>query len=141
MLWLVLLVITCLVLAYVMLVRPLIVNAPLLSPVFAREASFSTKVRVWLLGWKTKLAARAVSLGGIVVGLYDYVLPFATGQDWTPVTKYLPDWSLPVGLMAMGVLFAWLRHVTENPPQVITQKTEEGEVHVVAVVPPAPAAA
>lgn len=126
-----------LALVYVMLVRPLVVNAPLLSPLFAREASFLDKVRVRLAGWKTKIAARFVTLSGILVTLYDYAIPYATGQDWTPVTAKLPSWALPVGLVAAGALFGYLRHITENPPVVVVQKDDSGTPLVVDLIKPA----
>lgn len=48
----------------------------------------------------------------------------------------MPGWALPVGMVGIGLVFAWLRKITENPPQVITQKID-GVEHVVDVQPPA----
>jgi len=122
---------------YFFVARPVIVNAPALSPVFAREASLVDKVRVWFAGWKTKIAARVVSIAGLLVGLYDYALPFATGQDWTPVTEKMPAWALPVGMLLVGVLFGYLRHVTEKPVVVVTQRDDDGVPKVVDLIKPA----
>jgi len=35
------------------------------------------------------------------------------------------------------MLFGWLRKITDNPPQLITQKDETGDPKVVALVKPA----
>lgn len=125
-----------LALVYVFTIRPVLVHAPVLSAAFKEEAAFWDQLRAKVAGWKTKIASRLVVISGFMVASYDYVLPYATQQDWTPVTKRLPDWALPVFLCFIGWLFSYLRHVTENPPQVITQKTDDGKVQIVAMKPP-----
>lgn len=133
MIWLILLAALGVVLAYIFLVRPVLVNAPILSTAFKAEQTYFTMLRVKLVGWKTKIAARGISLAGVMVYAYDELLPIVSGQDWTPLNQKLPVWVVPVGLVFIGWLFSYLRKVTENPPQVITQKTDDGTVHVVAV--------
>lgn len=134
MLWLLLLLVIALIFIYVLIVRPVLKNAPALSPAFAAEASFMDKLRVKLVGWKTKIASRCVVLSGVLVALYDQFLPYVSTQDWTPLTEKLPGWVLPVGLVGVGWLFSYLRKVTENPPLVITDRTDDGTVHVVDMV-------
>lgn len=126
------------VLVYIFLVRPVLVNSVALSPAFKAEASYFTQLRTKMVGWKTKLASRVVMLSGALVGLYDTAAPIVAGQDWTPITQKLPSWSIPVGLVVIGFLFSYLRKVTENPPQVITAPDAAGDPHVVAVIPVAP---
>lgn len=121
---------------YVLLVRPVLKLAPALSPVFKAEATFGQKFHAKMTGLKTKLFSRFLMLGAGFVGVYDQALPLAMGQDWTPLTKRVPDWAIPCGLFAIGFVVSWLRKVTENPHQVITQKMEDGSVQVVAVNPP-----
>jgi hypothetical protein len=137
MLWLALLGIVAFVLVYIWIIRPILKQRPLFSAAFAAEASAWQKVQAKLTGFRTKLAARLVAIAGILVGLYDQVLPFVTGQDWTPLTAKLPAWSLPLGMVAIAYVFHKLREVTENPPHVILQKDDNGVPKVVAVEKPA----
>jgi hypothetical protein len=68
-----------------------------------------------LTGLRTRLAARFVWLSGAVVGIYDSVLPFATGQDWTPLTSRVPGWVWPLVFLAVGWIFSKLRSMTTGP--------------------------
>jgi hypothetical protein len=90
------------------------------------------QLRAKLVGWKTKIASRLVVISRVLVVLYDQVLRLISGQNWTPIAKRIPDWSIPLGLPLIGWLFSYLRRVTESPPQVITQKID-GVAQVVAV--------
>jgi len=130
--WLFALTFVGILLVYVFIVRPFLEQSVVLSPVFKAEASLVLQLRAKLAGWKTKIASRVVVISGVLVGLYDQALPLISGQDWTPLSKRIPDWSIPVGLVLIGWLFSYLRKVTENPPQVITQKID-GVAQVVAV--------
>lgn len=132
-----LLVLLALMLIYLFIVRPLLKTQPAFSDAFAAEASFFDKVRAKLVGWRTRIAARVTMLAGLFVGLYDQALPIITGQDWTPLTAKVPAWVLPVGMVGVGLLFAWLRKITENPPQIVTQKDDNGVAKVVGVIKPA----
>jgi len=125
---------TGLLLGYVMIVRPWLKTLTPLAPAFAAEANFMQKLQARLTGWKTKIAARLTVIAGIIVGLYDQALPLISGQNWTPLTEKLPAWSLPVGMVLLGMVFDYLRKATANPPQVITQKVD-GQPMVVDVHP------
>lgn len=124
------------ILFYVMIIRPVLVNAPAFSKAFAAETSYVQQFRTKLVGFKTTILARLTAFAGIFAGVYDYFLPFATGQDWSPITAKLPTWTLPVGLMALGALVEWARKATANPPQVITQDLGDGTQKVVGLVAP-----
>jgi hypothetical protein len=137
MLWIALIVFVGLLLVYILVVRPVLVYTPVLSDVFKAETSFFDQLRTKLVGLKTKIAARLLAISGFLVLAYDSVLPYFLGQDWTPVTAQLPAWAIPVGMMLVSLLFSYLRHVTENPLQVVTQKTEAGETQVVGLIKPA----
>ena len=134
MLWIVLIVLIGLVLAYAMILRPMLKTMPAFSAAFAEEASLVEKLQARVTGWKTIIVARLITIAGLLVEFYDQVLPFVSGQDWTPVTSHLPGWALPVFLMMMGLTFDWLRKVTANPPAVIVQKVDEVSQPVVVGV-------
>ena len=138
MFWIFLIVVIASALVYLFIVRPLLKQQPLLSKAFAAEASLWQKLQAKVTGWRTQIAARLTIIAGAIVGLYDQALPLVTGQDWTPLTAKVPPWALPVGLVFLGTLFAYLRKLTENPPQIITQR-ENGVAQVVDVLPPAKA--
>jgi hypothetical protein len=135
MLWLVLLL--AFLLLYVLIVRPILKEQPMLSAAFKAEASLWEKVQAKLTGFRTKLPARLLAIAGVVVGFHDEILPFITGQDWTSLTSNLPAWSIPVGLVLIGWLFEKLRKITDNPPHVIVQKDDAGVPKVVAIEKPA----
>ncbi len=136
MLWILLLVQVGVLLIYLIIIRPWLKTLPALSVSFAAEASFVEKLQARITGWKTRIFARLTMIAGILVGLYDQVLPFVTGQDWTPLTAQLPAWSLPVGMMAMALAVDWLRSATANAPHVITPKIDGSEPQVVGVIQP-----
>lgn len=137
MFWIGLLVALLLVTIYVFIVRPLLAQQPALSEAFKAEASFFDKVQAKITGWRTRIAARLTIIAGFFVGFYDQVLPFMTGQDWTPLTAKVPAWALPLGMVGVGFLFAWLRKITDNAPQIITQKDDLGVSKVVDLIKPA----
>jgi hypothetical protein len=138
MLWIFILIIVAAVLLYIMILRPWFKTMPSLSAPFAAEASTVEKIQARITGWKTKITARLTMIAGILVGLYDQVLPYITGQDWTPLTAKVPAWALPVGMVAAGIVFDWLRRITANPPTVITQKVAGIPDPVVVAVQQAP---
>jgi hypothetical protein len=135
MLWLVLLL--AFLLFYVLIVRPILKEQPMLSAAFKAEASLWDKVQAKLTGFRTKLHARLLLIAGIVVGFHDELLPLVMGQDWTSLTSQLPAWAIPLGLVLIGWLFEKLRKITENPPHVIVQKDDAGVAKVVAIEKPA----
>jgi hypothetical protein len=135
MLWLAALSSITLLLVYILIVRPILRTQPLLAPVFKAEATWWQQFHAKLVGFRTKLTARLLAIAGILVGLYDQLLPYVTGQDWTSLTSKLPSWSLPIGMVLLSWLFDYLRKITANPPHVIVQKDGAGTPMVVAVDP------
>jgi hypothetical protein len=122
---------------YLGIVRPLLKAQPALSDAFKAEASFIDRARAKLVGWRTRIAARLTVIVGFFVGFYDQALPFITGQDWTPLTAKVPAWALPVGMVGMGLMFAWLRKISDNPPQLVTQVVDpSGVPKVVDIIKP-----
>jgi hypothetical protein len=137
MLWLVSLLALAFVLLYVLIIRPILKQQPMLSAAFKAEASLWEKVQAKLVGFRTKLSARLLAIAGIVVGFHDEILPLVSGQDWTSLTAKLPAWSIPLGMVMIAWLFDKLRRVTANSPHVIMQKDDAGVAKVVAVEKPA----
>lgn len=137
MLAIVLFVVAIVVSVYIFIIRPILKTQPAFSEAFKAEASFVDKVRAKVVGWRTRIAARLTMLAGFFVGLYDQALPIVTGQDWTPLTAKIPAWALPVSMVGVGLLFAYLRRITDNPPQIVTQKDDNGVAKVVDVIKPA----
>ena len=135
--WLVLLLVVALLLLYVLIIRPILKQQPMLSAAFKAEASLWQQLEAKLTGFLTKLTARLLAIAGVVVGFHDELLPFVTGQDWTSLISKLPAWSIPLGMVLIGWLFDRLRKITENPPHVILQKDDAGVPKVVAVEKPA----
>ena len=137
MLWLVsLLVLACLLL-YVLIIRPILKQQPMLSAAFKAEASLWEKLQAKLVGFRTKLSARLLAIAGILVGFHDEILPLVSGQDWTSLTAKLPAWAIPLGLVMIAWLFEKLRRITDNPPHVVMQKDDAGVPKVVAIEKPA----
>ena len=137
MLWLVATFVLAFVLFYVLIIRPILKQQPMLSAAFKAEASAWEKLQAKLTGFRTKLSARLLAIAGILVGFHDELLPFITGQDWTSLTAKLPAWAFPLGLVMIGWLFEKLRRITENPPHVVMQKDDAGVAKVVAIEQPA----
>ncbi|QOG20474.1 hypothetical protein [Bradyrhizobium sp. SEMIA] len=135
MLWLVVLGVIAFLLLYIWIVRPILKQQPILSAAFKAEASIWEQIQAKLTGFRTKLTARLLAIAGVLVGCYDQLLPYITGQDWTALTSKLPSWSLPVGMVLLAWLFDYLRKITENSPHVIVQKDAQGTPFVVAIDP------
>ena len=137
MLWLFSLLALAFVLFYVWIIRPILKQQPMLSAAFKAEASAWDKVQAKLTGFRTKLSARLLAIGGILVGFHDEVLPLVSGQDWTSLTAKLPAWSIPLGLVLIAWLFDRLRKITDSASHVIVQKDDAGVPKVVAIERPA----
>jgi hypothetical protein len=125
-----------LALIYFFIIRPILKKQPKMSVAFAAEATFFQKVQAKITGWKTYIVAWLTTIAGLVIGLYDQILPLAAGMDWTPITSKLPGWALPVGMVGLGLVFAWLRKVTDNPPTLVVQKDDTGDAKIVDIIPP-----
>ena len=97
--WLVLLLVVALLLLYVLIIRPILKQQPILSAAFRAEASLWQQLQAKLTGFRTKLTARLLAIVGVIVGFHDELLPFVTGQDWTSLISKLPAWSIPLGMV------------------------------------------
>src|SRR3954462_11246783 len=91
-----------LALAYAFVLRPLLHSQPTLADYYSRADSFWAALGAKLSGVRTKLAAGLLMLASFLVTMHDFLLPFATGIDWTPITQLLPAWAWPVLSLALG---------------------------------------
>jgi hypothetical protein len=117
-------------------IRPLLSAQPVLSQAFKSQTGWLQQLHAKLIGWRTRIAARLTVIAGVLVGIYDQALPLVMGQDWTPLTSRFPGWMLPVGLVGIGLLFGWLRALTDRGAQIVTQSDDTGARKVVALIGP-----
>lgn len=68
MFWLILIALITLALIYLLIIRPILKQSPLLAPAFAAEASIADKVRAKLVGFRTMIAAWLTVISGAVSG-------------------------------------------------------------------------
>jgi hypothetical protein len=123
-----------LALAYAFVLRPLLHSQPTLADYYSRADSFWAALGAKLSGVRTKLAAGLLMLASFLVTMHDFLLPFATGIDWTPITQLLPAWAWPVLSLALGALFWWLRQLTSKTQDRQMAAVEAGASPAVATV-------
>lgn len=99
-------------LAYWFCVRPLLKGRPAFAEFYARTDSFFEAAWLKLLTVKTKLSAILLLVASALVELHDFLLPIATGIDWSPITGAVPGWVWPLVSFGIGALFLWLRNIT-----------------------------
>ncbi len=103
-------------LLYFFVVRPVLRAAPSWTAFYRQaedvEHSLWARFTGILIGLRTVIAARLVTLCGLIVGIHDFILPYVAGVDWAPFTARVPAWSVPLLIVATGALFEWLRRLT-----------------------------
>jgi hypothetical protein len=100
--------------AYVFWLRPVLRSRPELRDFYAQTDSFWAALRLRFAGIKTLLMAALGMAVSAIVALHDFLVPLATGVDWTPVRDLLPAWSWPIILFAMFALISWFRQLTDR---------------------------
>jgi hypothetical protein len=123
-----------LVLAYIVVVGPLLRTQPRLADYYARVDTFEAALRAKLSGIKTKLAAGLLMAASALVELHDFLLPAATGVDWSPITTSLPPWAWPFLSFGLAALFFWLRLVTAKTQDRQMAAVEAGAPPEIATV-------
>lgn len=113
-----------LILSYWVWIRPLLRARPALAEFYAVTDSWWSALLAKVNTIKTKLAARLMGAPAALVWLHDFLIPYITGVDWTPITKDIPPWFWPVFAFGVSILFDWLRR--------LTAKTQEREIEAVA---------
>ena len=102
------------VLAYFVWIRPILRTRPACTSFYDRADTFWEAVWMKMRGIKTKLASALVMISSALVGLHDFVMPVLVGIEWDPVTRNVPAWVWPVAAFGIGLLFKYLRDVTER---------------------------
>ena len=119
------------VLAYYVWVRPILRSRPACTSFYERADTFWGAVWMKMRGIKTKLASVFVMISSALVGLHDFVMPVLVGIEWDPVTGRVPAWVWPVAAFGMGLLFKYLRDVTERQHKedkaAITGDSDDGD--------------
>jgi hypothetical protein len=100
--------------AYIYWLRPILHSRPELKEFYAQTDSFWAALRLRFAGIKTLLMAALGMAASAIVALHDFLLPLATGVDWTPVRDLLPAWAWPIILFAMFALISWFRRLTDR---------------------------
>ena len=49
-----------------------------------------------------------------LVALHDFLLPYAVGIDWTPITDMIPKWAFPLILFMGYALIGYFRKLTDR---------------------------
>lgn len=88
--------------AYFYYVRPVLKRIPPLKSIWDIEGNFFAALKTRFAGIKTFLAVGVGQAVAAVLLLYDDVLPYATGVDFTPLTSKVPGWAWPV------IILFWL---------------------------------
>lgn len=96
--------------AYFLILRPIFRSPDFKSAYERHRNTYDAFCR-----FRTIAVAKLIGLGSILVTAYDWVVPIAAGQDWTPITAKLPSWAWPVIMFALSGLFAYLRKTTTAP--------------------------
>jgi hypothetical protein len=100
--------------AYVLWLRPILHSRPELKSFYDQTDSFWAALRLRFAGIKTLLTAALGMAASAIVALHDFLVPLATGVDWTPVRDLLPAWAWPFILFAMFALISWFRQLTDR---------------------------
>ncbi len=110
--YLVVFVIVAAALLYWFVVRPALQARPELKWFYDQADGFWGKVRVQLMGLKSRLLAAVVWVSGVLLMIHDFLLPIVSGIDWTPLTAQVPSWAWPLILLTVNAMFQWFRQLT-----------------------------
>lgn len=138
-------------LAYWFWLRPLLKARPLFSEFYARSDSFWSAIWMKFSTIKTKIASGFLMIASALVSLHDFLIPIATGIDWSPITGQVPPYVWPLVSFGLGAMYLWLRQVTATAAAqkiiavdngVITAaqaiKADDAGAEVAAMTTPAP---
>jgi hypothetical protein len=100
---------------YWFIIRPLLKRQAALAGVFAQldatEAGLWVKVKVWVAGIKTIMAARLIWVPGVLVWVYD---TFVSSIDWSKVIPEDKLWVVPLAAAALTGFFEWMRRISHG---------------------------
>jgi hypothetical protein len=95
-------------------IRKILAQTPQLASLIKEDDSFLAVLKVKFAGIKQKIAGAVITLAGIVVMMYDSVLPALTGVNITPLTSRIPEWAYPLIVIGVTWLLNWFRHLSEK---------------------------
>jgi hypothetical protein len=101
-----------LVLAYWFMIRPLLKARPAFAEFYAVEQSMWAAFWLKLDSIKTKLLAVLLIIASGLIETHDFLMPMATGMDFTAITSKVPPAVWPFVTMGQAALFYWLRKIT-----------------------------
>ena len=104
-----------LVVAYAAIIRPVLRQRGYFADFYEATDSRWKALGLYLQGLRTRLAANLLMLASALITLHDFILPAASGIDWTPVYSLLPPWAWTAVFFLVAALFRWLRKVTTRP--------------------------
>lgn len=99
--------------AYLFWVRPILRTRPSCVEFYADADSCWAALGEKFKGLKTKLATVVGMIASAIIGLHDFLIPIATGIDWTPIRAMIPNWSWPIIFFVFFALIAKFRSMTD----------------------------
>jgi hypothetical protein len=107
------------IVVYLYWIRPLLLkNAKFSALVNSWEGSYFSAFSAKFAGIKQKLTAALVYLAGMVVMMHDWIAPYVTGVDVTPIIgeiqAKMPSWGWPVLLVAITALLDYFRSLADK---------------------------
>jgi hypothetical protein len=100
--------------AYVCWIRPVLHSRPALTHFHDQADGFWSAFRLRFAGIKTLLVAAVGMAASAIVALHDFLLPYAAGIDWTPITDMIPKWAIPLILFMGYALIGYFRKLTDR---------------------------
>jgi hypothetical protein len=100
--------------AYVCWIRPILHSRPALEHFHDQADGFLSALALRFAGIKTLLVAAVGMAASAIVALHDFLLPYAIGIDWTPITDMIPKWAIPLILFMGYALIGYFRKLTDR---------------------------
>lgn len=120
--------------AYWFMIRPMLQARPAFAELYGATDSFWSSLAMKIESIKTKLLAVSLMIASGLVGIHDFLIPLATGLDWTPVTSRVPPIVWPFLTIGFNALFFWLRKLTEEEQARKLVAVETGVVSAAEVI-------
>lgn len=99
---------------YVCWVRPILKSQPALKDFYDREGNVFEAIRLKFAGIKQKIASALVVMASLAVTMHDYIAPFIARVDATAITEKVPSWAWPLIMIAVTMLFQWMRNFADK---------------------------
>jgi hypothetical protein len=100
--------------AYAYWIRPVLHSRPALKHLHDQADGFWSALALRFAGIKTLLVTAVGMAASAIVALHDFLLPYAVGIDWTPITDMIPKWAIPLILFVGYALIGYFRKLTDR---------------------------